>query len=407
MRLVQISLDAVLIGQPLPFPLMGKDGVLLAKKAYIIKSKKDLTDIADRSGGLFINETDSDTYQRALLDKFYGLVRDDKALNDIVGANMNNLSEVERRTQEDNRADWMDLQEQANTLLRDHNSVLFMGRLDRLQHQLNRRSTLNPDGTLFALIYLSGNDRRMYSATHAMLVSVMCGIAVREVLRWPPAIETMLCKAALTMNVGMTELQDRLARQSEPLTAEQRSVVNSHTEKSVELLMSMGVTDAIWLEAVRGHHNQAPGPLNTKTPAQRLARVIQRADSFAARLAPRASRNPIAPAAAMKACYFDENSQIDDVGGALIKAVGIYPPGTYVRLATEEIAVVVQRGLNTTMPKVAVMINRSGMPTVDPIVRDTSLSDYRIVASVPHREVKIQINLEKLLNLTTGSNRPW
>ena len=407
MRLVQINLDSVLIGQPLPFSLMGKDGILLAKKAFVVKTKKDLADIAERSGGLYIDETDSDTYQRALLDKFYGLVRDDKSLSEIVGVNMNNLTEAERRTQEDNRADWLDVQEQANTLLRDNNSVLFMGRLDRLHTQLNRRSTLNPDGTLFALIHLSATDRRMYSATHAMLVSVMCGLAVREVLHWPPAIEAMLCKAALTMNVGMTELQDRLARQSEPLSAAQRSIVNDHAKKSVELLQAMGVTDAIWLEAVHGHHIQPPGPLNTKTPAQRLARVIQRADMFAARLAPRASRNPIAPAAAMKACYFDENSQIDDVGGALIKAVGIYPPGTFVRLATEEIAIVVHRGVNTTMPKVAVVINRSGMPTVDPIVRDTSLSEHRITASVPHREVKVQINLERLLTLTTGSNRPW
>ena len=77
------------------------------------------------------------------------------------------------------------------------------------------------------------------------------------------------------------------------------------------------------------------------------------------------------------------------------------------RLATEEIAIVVHRGVNTTMPKVAVVINRSGMPTVDPIVRDTSLSEHRITASVPHREVKVQINLERLLTLTTGSNRPW
>ena len=407
MRLVQITLDSVLIGQPLPFSLMGKDGVLLAKKAYVVKSRKDLADIAERSGGLYIDETDSDTYQRALLDKFYGLVRDDKSLNEIVGVNMNNLTESERRAQEDNRADWMDLQEQANTLLRDHNAVLFTGRLDRLHFQLIRRSSLNPDGTIFALIYLSATDRRMYSATHAMLVSVMCGLAVREVLHWPPAIEAMLCKAALTMNVGMTDLQDRLARQSEPLSPTQRSIVNDHAEKSVELLIAMGITDTIWLDAVRGHHNQTPGPLNTKTPAQRLARVIQRADSFAARLAPRASRNPIAPAAAMKACYFDENSQIDDVGGALIKAIGIYPPGSYVRLTTEEIAIVVQRGLNTTMPKVAIVINRSGMPTVDPIVRDTSLTEYRIVASVPHRDVKVQINLERLLTLTTGSNRPW
>ena len=55
----------------------------------------------------------------------------------------------------------------------------------------------------------------MYSATHAMLVSVMCGLAAKEVLNWPEADQRLWCaQAALTMNLGMTDLQDRLAVQS-------------------------------------------------------------------------------------------------------------------------------------------------------------------------------------------------
>jgi ribosomal protein S16 len=130
---------------------------------------------------------------------------------------------------------------------------------------------------------------------------------------------------------------------------------------------------------------------------------------FAAQLAPRASRLPIAPAAAMQACYFDEDKQVDEAGAALIKAVGIYQPGTFVRLATDEVAVVIKRGANTTTPRVAVLVNRSGMPTVEPTIRETSLRDHRIVASVAHRDVKVTINLEKLLPLTAtpSSERPW
>ena len=37
---------------------------------------------------------------------------------------------------------------------------------------------------------------------------------------------------------------------------------------------------------------------------------------------------------------------------------------------------------------------------MEPIVRDTSLKEYRITASVPHRDVKLKINLEKILLLT-------
>jgi HD-GYP domain-containing protein (c-di-GMP phosphodiesterase class II) len=249
----------------------------------------------------------------------------------------------------------------------------------------------------------------MYSATHAMLVSVMCGLAAREVLNWPPAVEAMVCKAALTMNLGMTELQDRLSVQTEPVTPTQRKLIDEHPARSMEKLMALGVTDAIWLQAVAQHHTQAPGPLGTRTPAERLARLIQRADMFAARLAPRASRVPVAPAAAMQACYFDENRQIDEAGAALIKAVGIYQPGSFVRLSSDEVGIVIRRGMNTATPKVAVLINRNGMPTVEPMVRDTSLRDYKVVASVPHREVRVQINLERLLPLTlaTKSDRPW
>ena len=84
-------------------------------------------------------------------------------------------------------------------------------------------------------------------------------------------------------------------------------------------------------------------------------------------------------------------------GAALIKVLGIYAPGSYVRLATQEVAVVVRRGANTTTPRVAVLVNRQGMPTAEPMFRDTSQKEYRIVATVAHRDVKVKLNLSRLL----------
>jgi HD-GYP domain-containing protein (c-di-GMP phosphodiesterase class II) len=409
MHLIPISVESIRIGQPLPFPLMDKVGVLLAKKAFVIGSKQDLDAMLLRGGGLFIDVADSEAHHRAYVERLHGLVREGKSLGEIAGTKVSRSEASDRAAADNERADWPDLQTQGNSLLRDHNPTQFVERLERLQGQLARHSQRNPDGTLFALIYLSATHRGMYSATHSMLVSVMCGLAAREVLNWPPAVETLLCKAALTMNLGMTELQDRLAAQVDAPTAAQRLVIDTHSAKSEQMLASFGITDATWLQAVREHHAQAPGALKAKTPAQRLARLIQRADMFAAQLAPRASRFPIAPAAAMQACYFDENKQVDEAGAALIKAVGIYQPGTFVRLATDEVAVVIKRGANTTTPRVAVLINRSGMPTVEPTIRETSLRDHRIVASVAHRDVKVTLNLEKLLPLTASpsSERPW
>lgn len=409
MHLIPVSVESIRIGQPLPFPLMDKNGVLLAKKSFIVESKQDLEEFAQRGGGLYIDVADSEAHHRAYVERLHGLVRDNKSLGEIADAKVTLITGGERNVPDPERPDWLDLQAQGNTLVHDSNPALFMERLERLHGQLARHSRRNPDGTLFALIYLSATDAHMYSATHAMLVSVMCGLAAHEVLDWPPEMEALVCKAALTMNLGMTEVQDRLASQRDAPSVAQRQVIDEHAAKSERMLMALGVKDPLWLHAVRDHHTPLPGALRTKTPHQQIARLIQRADMFAAQLAPRASRAPVAPAAAMQACYFDENRQVDDTGAALIKAVGIYQPGTFVRLATDEVAVVIKRGVNTSTPRVAVLINRSGMPTVEPTIRDTSLRDHRVIASVAHREVKVRVNLERLLPLTAApvSDRPW
>lgn len=402
MHLVPVSVESIRIGQPLPFPLMDKDGVLLAKKAFVVDSKEALMEFAGRGGGLFMHVADSEAHHRAYVERLHGLVREDKPLREIADTKLSGTTLGDRSTQEDEHPDWLDLQVQGNTLLRDNTSTQFMERLERLYSQLSRHALRNPDGTLFALIYLSATGKTMYSATHAMLVSVMCGLAAREVLHWPPEMQTLLSKAALTMNIGMTDVQDRLALQLEPPSAVQRAVIDGHTAKSADMLKAFGVSSAVWLEAVQGHHTQSVGNLGSRSPGQRMARLIQRADMFAAKLAPRAARFPIAPAAAMQSCYFDENRQVDEAGAALIKAVGIYQPGTFVRLATDEVAIVVQRGLNTSTPRVAVLVNRSGLPTVEPTLRDTSVREHRIVASVAHRDVKVTVNLERLLPLTAA-----
>jgi hypothetical protein len=198
----------------------------------------------------------------------------------------------------------------------------------------------------------------------------------------------------------MTELQDRLARQSEPLAPLQRRNVGQHAERGVELLTKLGLQDSTWLEAVRHHHTREPGPLAPRSAGGRLARLIQRADMFAAAMSPRAGRRPVPPGKAMKSIYFDENHKVDEAGAALIKAVGIYSPGSYVRLQSEEVAIVVRRGANTTTPLAAVILNRKGMPHAELTVRDTASPEFKVIASIPHDGVKVKPNLKRLLPLT-------
>ena len=124
---------------------------------------------------------------------------------------------------------------------------------------------------------------------------------------------------------------------------------------------------------------------------------MQRADVFGARIAPRASRTPMPVTAAMQASYYDEERQGDEAGAALVKALGVYPPGCLVRLSSQEVAVVLRRGPTATTPRVAVVISRTGMPTGELIPRDTSLPAWKISGPLGHKEVRVNWPLDRLL----------
>ncbi|HEV7914080.1 MAG TPA: hypothetical protein VGP22_09950, partial [Albitalea sp.] len=126
---------------------------------------------------------------------------------------------------------------------------------------------------------------------------------------------------------------------------------------------------------------------------------IQRADIFAARLSPRRMRQAMAATAAAKAAYLDENQQAGAAGAAIIKAVGIYPPGSHVRLASSEVAVVLRRGRRANEPVVASVIGKSGTPLGEPAVRDTRMKPHAISAGVAPHEVKVRLNLARLMTL--------
>ncbi len=411
MNLVQVTHESIVIGQPLPFSLRDETGALLARKGYVIVTREDLEAVRGRGKGFFVDVSESERHQKAFVGKLHELVRDERPLGKIAQAQLTTgeLTPPRNRTLGD-ELDWLDLQVQGNRLLRDLDGEHFVDALERLQSRLSQQSQRNPDGALFALFHLAGSEIQLYSATHSMLVSVICGLAARDVLGWPPEMADSVCKAALTMNISMTDIQDRLAAQNDPPTQAQRDLIDQHASRSEALLRGFGVRDADCLEAVRDHHNTGPGDLGSRSRGQRMARLLQRADKFAAHLSPRASRRPDSAAAAMQAIYFDEQRGTDEAGAALIKAVGVYSPGTMVRLANQEIGVVVRRGANTTMPRVAVLVNPDGIATGEHAIRDTSTRECRIVGGVAPGECKVKIQLDRMLALTggpTASGRTW
>jgi len=399
MNLVALNIDSIQLGRPLPFALRGADGALLAQKGYVIRNRADLDVLVSRGLTLCVDTDESGDNHRAYLAQLQKMLLSDTSLGQIAGMKIQAGVQAERERGGNDMPDWSQLQSSATQLLRSPLAGDFEGRFQSLHGELARNCEETPDATLLALVFLSAQETRMYSATHAMLVACVCMVVAREMLHWPEGRVLQLGRAALTMNIAMTELQDQLAQQSAPLTAAQIAAVQDHASRSEQLLRRLGVADPAWLEAVRCHHHRTPGPLAKKAEAQQMARLLQRADLFGARLAPRVARWPMPVTAAMQASYYDEEHQVDEAGAALVKTLGVYPPGAFVRLATQEVAVVLRRGGTATTPRVAVVVNRDGMPTGEMIPRDTAQAAWRITGAVAHRDVKVQLRLDRLLDL--------
>ena len=73
---------------------------------------------------------------------------------------------------------------------------------------------------------------------------------------------------------------------------------------------------------VEGHSAPA-GPLADRPPEETIARLIRRADRYAARLSPRRSRPASSPTAAAQVALLDEGGHTDEAGQALIRTLGL------------------------------------------------------------------------------------
>ncbi|MFM2120543.1 MAG: hypothetical protein RL722_2011 [Pseudomonadota bacterium] len=269
--------------------------------------------------------------------------------------------------------------------------------LDSLE-QLRRVARRQPDATIYLLMQHCLHSTSAYSAHHGLLSALLVKRVARH-LGWPEEEVTVLMRAAVTMNVGMARLQDQLAQQAGPLLPEQRRIIDDHPDAGAELLRSAGVGDALWLDIVRLHHAPDLAQRRNESAATRLAYLLQMVDRYSAKMSSRKGRAPMTALAAARDTCLPENGRPDAIAAALFKALGLYPPGTYVKLASGEVGVVIGQGARADQPRVAVLVGASGLPLTDPMARDTSQPGRQVAAPLTAEAVKVRLPALKVLAL--------
>ena len=396
MELIHLPASALRFGQVLEFSIYDAGGKLLLARGQVLRNTP-LGQQLIASGG-WVQPHETKEYQRAVAHQADTLMHQGATLGAIASARPDYKYERPPTPQFTGLQAWTDLQLRAHSLLRDPRPEDFQRRFDELLQDMQGRMQQQPDATLLLLVFEAGQGFDHYSARHGLLVMALAELCARQ-LGWAEDLRDVLARAAMSMNIAITTLQDRLAAQADRMSDAHRREIASHGDRGAELLRSLGVHDSLWLQVVRLHHEAGPGPLEGRSMAEQMARLIKRADIYAARLSPRRTRRALSAAQAAHAVYLDELQQPDTVGNTLLKAVGLYPPGALVRLASGEVGVAIKRGHSANEPIVASLLGKSGAPWSEPVRRDTRLAAQAIAACLAPHELKLLVSLEKLLKL--------
>jgi HD-GYP domain-containing protein (c-di-GMP phosphodiesterase class II) len=361
----------VQVGAPLPFNVRDSDRTLLLARGYIIASHEQLEALFAR-----------------------GVVVD---LAELLTAR----EEIRKASREQLPGLWSRCMNQVSQTLQQPPQTGFAAALEDAASPVHDLIERDPELAIFQVLRHSGNADVTY-ATKRSLQSAITSFLVAQRLGWGEAQANRVFKVALTMNIGMLELQGQLARQKHPPSDEQRQTLRDHPSASVRILEQAGVRDEDWLHAVLRHHELEDGTGYPQgcTDVGELASLARRADVYTSKLAARSTRDSLAADLAGRQMFMQDPGH--PMTSALVKEFGIYPPGCYVRLASGELAIVVQRGPVITAPVVACLTDNRGRPLPVPQRKTTTTRESAVIAVVGEASVTSPLALDRLAALVAA-----
>ncbi len=274
-------------------------------------------------------------------------------------------------------------------------------RITKLATVIQRICFENADAALGAIIL---DQKSAYTNIHPILSAILTELLIRR-LKVPADERLLYISAALTQNVGMLELQAQLTNQTSKLTESQSKEIKQHPFKSKEIMQGLGIEHNEWLDTILFHHERPDG--NGYPNGMRgddiplFARLLSVTDIYSAMVLPRKYRDGFYVKKALQDIFLLRGKAVDEtVAQLLIKEIGIYPPGTFVRLANGETAIVLRRGVKSAASPLILSILDINHNKMDKMLRrDTIHKDiYGIIEVIP-RPNQLVIDRDEIWNI--------
>lgn len=360
--LIPISSGQVRLNKPLPWPVYDAQGTLLLNQGFVVTSSNQMQRLLAR--GMFhtrvtVEEPPTATQPAAasapapLINPFaeYGaLLEKLEIVLDLVARQQPN---AERQ-------------------------VLGLARI------IDRMCSSDTDACL-ALIYIYSVQPSAYEQT--LFHCILCNLLARQLAVDPPRLIALMA-ASLTANIAVLRHQDRLNNLRTELTREQRAAINRHPELSAQAIRDCGVSNALWIQIIEQHHERGAGhgyPRGLLEPQiVPEALMLSLAERYTAMITQRAYRDRFNPTHAMQVLQEDSRISVGEMVLAreLVRLLTANPPGCFVRLQNNEVAVVTRRHSLGEYPEVWAVTNTSGNPCLSALLRDTRNEDLRPVEQV-------------------------
>ncbi|OAN88225.1 phosphohydrolase [Marinobacter sp. EhC06] len=350
-ELVRIAPGALTIGRPLPWNVYDADGNVLLRQGYVIQTNSQLEQLFER--GRFKprkierpqEEVFEDNRERNPFSDYPDLLHS-------LEATLNAITESDPSAQK---------------------------RLLGLARMIECTCTESPEASL-ALVHLYSigpviHEQILFYAILCQFIGRQFGLEDNRV--------AVLTAAALTANLALVPIADKLNASNTVLNDEQRGVIRKHPQRSIQALKAAGIDNKLLLTIIAQHHEQADGSGYPKglsgTEIRPEAEILALAERYVAMITKRAYRQRMNVANARKLiANLADGKFRPAIPKALLQVLGEFPPGILVRLENNEVGVVTRRPVRARGPFVKAIFGPRGNRYTGTFERDTSEPDFGI-----------------------------
>ena len=286
----------------------------------------------------------------------------------------------------------------AATALKDINANLFSRpaaahqSADQLVQQMLDSILTDKDIAIHLMNDKVGGEEMYF---HSLNVTVLAMMLARE-MKLPVVDIKQLGIGCLFHDIGKLDIPDRVRLKTEPHTRAERNLMQQHTQYGLAMAAKLGLSRGA-VDVIGQHHECVDGsgyPFQLKSGAiSTLARIVAIVNTYDNLCNQPNLLDSLSPYEALSQMFAQQRHQFD--AGPLttfIRCMGVYPPGTLVRLSDDTLGMVVS--VNSSKPlRPSILIYDPAVPKAEAIILDlTAEPDLNVAVSLKPSQLSREVH---------------